>query len=225
MEPPDGTLVVVDDDPEVQASIATLAFSMGLDCETFASVEDFLDHFEPLRTICVVADVRIGGMAGLQLQEHLARLDDTLPVILVTAYGSVAVAVRAMLNGALTVLEKPCDTAELANAIHRAIQIHQRMQAAHHRRAELQAHFGSLDPRERTVMARVVAGSPNKVIAHELGLSPRTVNRVRASVFKKMGAAHAVDLAQKAAELGKSEVLPVLSIRRANLPGRSVPSF
>ncbi len=218
------TLLVVDDDPAVRASIAALAFSMGLDCEAFASAEDLLDHFDPPRAMCAVIGLRIGGMDGLQLQEHLARLDDTLPVILVTAYGSVAVAVRAMLSGAVTVLEKPCDTNELADAIHIAGQIHRRTRAARQRRASLQAHFGSLDPRERTVMARVVAGSPNKVIARELGLSQRTLNRVRAAVFKKMGAQHAVDLTQMAAALENCQALPLSGINRGNLSGRAVLS-
>jgi two-component system response regulator FixJ len=130
-----------------------------------------------------------------------------------------------MMNGALTVLEKPCDSDALTDAIRRASRIHRRTEAAHHRRASLQAHFSSLDPRERAVMARVVAGSPNKTIARDLSLSQRTVNRVRASVFKKMGAEHAVDLTQMAAELWDSETLPAAELRRGNLPGPGVLSF
>ncbi|MHB8972987.1 MAG: response regulator transcription factor [Pirellulaceae bacterium] len=110
-------LYVVDDDPEIRASMSALATSMGWHCQAFSSAEEFLEHFDPVRPCCVVTDIRLGGMNGLQLQEHLANLSNPPPVILISAYGSIPLAVQAMRNGALTVLEKPCDADELIIAI------------------------------------------------------------------------------------------------------------
>ena len=192
----DPTLFVVDDDPEVRASMAALATSMGWDCQAFSSAEEFLERFDPARPGCVVTDLRLGGMDGLQLQEHLGNLSSALPVILVSAYGSIPIAVRAMRNGALTVLEKPCNADELASAIHLAVNVTLNTPAARPNRAGLQLRFDSLHLREREAMARIIDGVPNKTIARHLGVSHRTANRIRAAIFKKMGVASAVDLAR-----------------------------
>ena len=117
MEKSDHTLFVVDDDPEVRASAAALAVSMSWDCQVYSSAEEFLERFDPSRPGCVVTALRLAGMDGLDLQQHLAKLGKAPPVILISAYGSIPIAVQAMRNGALAVLEKPCDADELASAI------------------------------------------------------------------------------------------------------------
>jgi FixJ family two-component response regulator len=190
------TLFVVDDDPEVRASMAALAASMGWASQVFPSAEGFLERFDPARPGCVVTDLRLGGMDGLQLQGHLAMLSNAPPVILISAYGSIPIAVRAMRNGALTVLEKPCDADELISAIRLAVGIKATTTAARSNRAGLQFRFDSLHGREREAMARIVDGVPNKTIARQLGVSHRTANRIRAAVFKKMEVTSAVDLAR-----------------------------
>jgi FixJ family two-component response regulator len=170
---------------------------MGWDCRAFASAEEFLERFDPARPGCVVTGLRLPGMDGLQLQEHLARLSSAPPVILVSAYGSIPIAVRAMRNGALSVLEKPCDADELASAVRLAGGINSTTSpAARSDRAGVKLRFDSLHWREREAMARIIDGVPNKTIACQLGVSPRTANRIRAAVFKKMGATSAVDLAR-----------------------------
>jgi FixJ family two-component response regulator len=196
MDQVDLTLFIIDDDPEVRASMAALATSMGWGCQAFSSAEEFLECFDPARPGCVVTDLRLGGMDGLELQGHLANLSGAPPVILISAYGSIPIAVRAMRNGALTVLEKPCDADELASAIRLAVGIKPSPPAARSNRAGLRFRFDSLHSRERDAMARIIDGVPNKTIARQLGVSHRTANRIRAAVFKKMGVTSAVDLAR-----------------------------
>ena len=190
------TLFIVDDDPEVRASMLALATSMGWACQAFPSAEEFLECFDPARPGCVVTDLRLAGMDGLQLQAHLANLGNAPPVILITAYGSIPIAVRAMRKGAVTVLEKPCDADELAAGIRLAVGTGPSTPAARPNRAGLRVRFDSLHPREREMMARIVDGVPNKTIARLLDVSHRTANRIRAAVFKKMGVTSAVDLAK-----------------------------
>jgi FixJ family two-component response regulator len=230
MEQTDLTLFVVDDDPEVRASMAALGTSMGWDCQAFSSAEEFLEHFDPARPGCVVTDLRLEGMDGLQLQEHLANLSGAPPVILISAYGSIPIAVRAMRNGALTVLEKPCDADELAGAIRLAGSIHPSTSGASPNRAGLQFRFDSLDSRERETMVWIIDGVPTKTIARQLDVSPRTANRIRAAVFKKMGVESAVDLARMVGGLqndvaseGPDEHRPVQKNRRLDSPAALGP--
>ena len=230
MDQTDLTLFVVDDDPEVRASMAALAISMGWDCQVFSSAEEFLERFDPARPGCLVTDIRLGGMDGVQLQEHLANLSSAPPVILVSAYGSIPIAVRAMRNGALTVLEKPCNADELASAIHLAVGIKPNTPAARPKRAGLQLRFDSLHVREREALAWIIEGVPNKTIARQLGVSPRTANRIRAAVFKKMGVTSAVDLARMVGSLqndvaaeGPDEHRPVQKNRRLDSPAALGP--
>ena len=190
------TLFVVDDDPDARASMAALAASMGWTCQGFASAEAFLERFDPARPGCLVTDLRLGGMDGLQLQAQLANLGGAPPVILISAYGSIPIAVRAMRQGAVTVLEKPCDADELLSAIRRAAALIPRTPLARPNRAGIRLRFDSLHLREQAAMARIIDGVPNKAIAHQLGVSHRTINRIRAAIFKKMGVTSAVDLAR-----------------------------
>ncbi len=121
MKTSQGTLFVVDDDPKARKAVAALASSMKIKCDLFASAEAFLDHYDSSLTGCALVDYRLGGMNGLQLQECLRAMGSKLSVVLISAYADVPMAVRAMANGAVTVIEKPYKNDDLADAIHKAL--------------------------------------------------------------------------------------------------------
>jgi FixJ family two-component response regulator len=196
------TLFVVDDEPAARASTAAIGSSLGLNCETYSSAEEFLSHFDSSRPGCLILDLKLAGMDGIELQERLLARGSTLPVILVSGYGTVPVAVRAMQNGAITVLEKPCAAGELEKAIAVAIEINRQTQTNRSKQADLKARLEKLSPREREAMELIIAGQPNKSIARELGVSPRTVDRIRAAIFHKLDAASPMDLARMAVDSG-----------------------
>lgn len=198
MDPSGPTMFVVDDEAGARESLAALATSMGVPCEAFPSAEECLQRLDPTRRGCLVIDLRLPGMDGLGLQERLPALGVAMPVIVVSAYADVRTTVRAMRNGALTVLEKPCQTDELADAVREALDAQGRAVTPDRRTAESRARFSALDERERTVMGMILEGVPNKTIARRLHVSHRTVDRIRAAVFEKMGVGSAVELAKMA---------------------------
>jgi two-component system, LuxR family, response regulator FixJ len=195
------TVFVVEVDPVARNSMVALVSSMSLDCRSFSSAEQFLDHIDPSQPGCVITDFHLEGMNGLQLQEHLTHHDYAMPFVLVSECIDVPLAVRAMQNGAVTVLEKPCQTEQLSGAIQEAVSRSREVRATHVKLKDLRARIDGLEPREREVMMLIVNGMPNKTIARELGISMRTTARIRADIFKKMGAESAVDLADMTAEL------------------------
>ncbi|HEV3415897.1 MAG TPA: response regulator [Pirellulales bacterium] len=182
------TVFVVDDDPAARGSVAALVASHGLAVESFASAEDFLAAYDPARRGCLIADVRMAGMSGLDLQQQLAAKGSTLPVIIITGFADIPMAVRAMQSGAITVLEKPCADKELWQSIQVALDWEERAQLDRQDRAEIIARRASLTPGEVEVLDRLLAGKPNKLIAAELGLGLRTIELRRATLMKKMGA-------------------------------------
>jgi len=186
--PSEPTVFVVDDDPAVRDSLRWLLQSVDLAVETFATGEEFLRAYDPARPGCLVLDVRMPGMSGLRLQDELAAHGITLPIIILTGYAEVQTAVRAMKTGAFDFIEKPYSDEQLLDRIHHAIETDRRGREADGLRAEVAARFALLTPREREVMELVTAGKANKVIAAELGLSPKTVEVHRAAVMDKMGA-------------------------------------
>ncbi len=190
------TLFVVDDEPDARRGVAALASSMGIRCETFASGEELLDRFNPAAAGCLLVDLRLTGMSGLELIERLAVKGSTLPVILISAFADVRTTVRAMKNGALTVIEKPYQADELADAIRAAVESNRQSREERARRAEVRRRISTLTPRERQTMEMIMAGKPNKAIARELNLSQRTVDRTRAVLLEKMGVESAVGLAR-----------------------------
>ena len=202
METSSATLFVVDDESAARASTAAIGSSLGLNCETFSSAEEFLARFDPARPGCLVIDLNLGGMDGLALHERLSTLGSLLPVIFVGRRVTVAMAVRAMQNGAITVIEKPCMGGALEKAILSAIEIDRKVQIGRSRQADLKARFEKLAPRERKAMALIMAGQPNKSIARELGVSLRTVDRIRAEIYRKLDAASPMDLARMAVDAG-----------------------
>jgi RNA polymerase sigma factor (sigma-70 family) len=190
----EATLFIVDDELDARRGVVALASSMGIRCEAFASGEELLERFRPTAAGCVLIDLRLKGMSGLDLLTQLAAWGSTLPAILISAYADVRTTVQAMKSGAFAVIEKPYQADELADAIRAAIEADRNAREAEAKRADVRRRLVSLTPRERRAMELVLAGNPNKAIARELDVSQRTVDRVRAAVLKKMGVESAVEL-------------------------------
>ena len=198
----DAIIVVVDDDPSVREALGGLIRSAGLRVETFASAQEFLARPRPVAPGCLVLDIRLPGLSGLDLQKRLAEINLEIPIIFITGHGDVPTSVQAMKAGALEFLTKPFDDQDLLDAIHQAIE---RDRAACRQRAnirELHNRYQSLTPREREVMERVVAGLLNKQIAAELGKSVVTVKAHRGQVMRKMRADSLADLVRMWEMLG-----------------------
>lgn len=196
------TVFIVDDDESVRESLSALLETQGLNVLAFASAEAFLLGYQPAAPACAVVDLRMPGMDGLTLLEHLRDRGIALPVLVVTGHGDVPLAVRAMKAGATDFIEKPYANSTLLEAIGRALASAQAGSlagaAAPIDTADTRARIDGLTPRERDVLQQLVIGHPNKIIAHHLNISPRTVEIHRANVMKKMNAdslSHLVRLA------------------------------
>lgn len=180
------TVFVVDDDQAVRDSLALLVQSVGLDVETFPSAQDFLDTYRPERPGCLITDIRMPGMSGLDLQERLTADHRHIPVIVLTGFGDVPAAVRALKGGAIDFVEKPFNPQALLDLVQQAIARDAELREQAGREADLAERLALLTPREHEVMALVVAGKANKVIAIDLAISERTVELHRARIMKKM---------------------------------------
>lgn len=195
----EGRICIVDDDPAVCESLEALLASAGFETEAFQSARGFLEGFDPSDAACLVLDIRMPEMDGLTLLETLGAARQGVPVIMMTAHGDVPMAVRAMRAGAADFVEKPFEPDRLLQSIAQAVQ-----RAAPEPVVPddgFRARFEELTPREREVMRQMVIGHPNKIIAHKLGLSPRTVEIHRGRVMQKTGAeslSHLVRMALKA---------------------------
>ena len=200
----DEIVFVVDDDADLRESLCALLEAAGVTAEAFDSARAFLDAHRPERAGCLIADIRMPDMDGLELQEELNRRNAGLPVIVVTGHADVPLAVRAMKAGAVDLIEKPYDDALLLASVKRALaQAHgAREQAAVAEAAK--ARIATLSARERQVLELLVAGQPNKIIAYELDISPRTVEIHRAHVMEKMEAKSLSDLVRAAIAAGIS---------------------
>ena len=199
------TVFVVDDDPGVGDSIRFLLLSVGLPSETFLSAIDFLDAHDPERAGCLVLDVRMPGMSGLDLQARLQGMGSTLPIIFVTAHGDVPMAVNAVRAGAVDFIQKPFRDQELLDKIQEALKVDARIRAQRMDFVEIKGRLETLTPRETEVLGLVVDGKPNKNIARALGISQRTVEIHRARVMVKMqvrSVSKLVQLVIKAKEKG-----------------------
>jgi two-component system response regulator FixJ len=184
----EATVYVVDDDPAARDSVSALVTSAGLRVQSFSSAEAFLQNSRPDKASCLVTDLRMIGMSGLDLLEQLQKSNSPLPVILISAYADVPVAVRAMEAGAVTLLEKPCRHDQLITAIHKALEKDISDREIRTRKTELKRRLATLTPEEYEVMQRMVAGKLNKVVANELLISLRTVETRRHKVLEKMQA-------------------------------------
>lgn len=182
------TVHIVDDDPAIRKSLRWLIESIGLPVVLHPSAQAFLDAYDPSVPGCVVLDVRMPGMSGLDLQEKLRELELEIPVIIVTGYGDVPMAVRAMKAGAVDFIEKPVSDQVLLDHIQRAIAADLDNHQRRARSAEVLQRVEKLTRRERQVMALVIAGKSSREIAEELGVSFKTVEAHRAKIMKKMEA-------------------------------------
>ena len=180
------TVFVVDDDELARMSVCALVRSMGIRAESFSSAEEFLEQYQKGAPGCLVTDVRMLGMSGLQLQEKLQEFNISLPVIVMTAHARVPMTVRAMKRGAVTLLEKPCEDNELWDAIREALAQDAATRQQSERREQYRRRLAKLTPTENEVMELVVAGEQNKVIAKRLGVSIRTVEARRHEVYRKI---------------------------------------
>lgn len=188
---------IVDDDAAVRDSLRMLLESAGYAVQGFDTARSFLSDAD-LDRGCLVVDIRMPGMSGLELQEELGRRDVALPVIVITGHGDVPLAVRAMTSGAVDFIEKPFDDQRMLDSISRAFQIGSQKRS---RAGEAQAArdlLALLTPRENDVLVQLVRGQPNKIVAHELGISPRTVEIHRASIMDKLKARNLSDIVRTA---------------------------
>ena len=181
-------VLVVDDDEAVCEALEALLQSAGFRTATFDSGAAFLDAVTDDDAACVVLDIKMPGIDGLEVQRRLAEQERTIPGIIVTAYGDVAMAVRAMRAGAIDFIEKPVARDRLIASVERAIEAGTSLRRRLDERSEIEGRIDTLTSREREVFEQLVMGRPNKVAAYELGISPRTVEIYRKNVMTKMGA-------------------------------------
>jgi FixJ family two-component response regulator len=197
-----GTLVyVVDDDVSAREGVARLICSAGLTAKTFASGEEFLAAARSKIPGCLILDVNLPGLNGLELQQEIAESDTKVPIVFLTGCGDIPMTVRAVKAGAANFLTKPVDDEELLKAVRQALE-RSRLALAHETQMqELRDRYASLTPRERQVMALVVLGRLNKQVAGELGISEKTVKAHRGQVTQKMKANSVADLVKMAQKL------------------------
>lgn len=188
------TVFIVDDDPAIRIAMQALMESVGIAHEIFASGDDFLEHVEDGAAGCLVLDIRMPGLGGLELQEELLRRGSTLPVIFITGHGDVPMAVNAMQKGAVDFIQKPFRDQDLLDRIRDALNTDRERREERQKHVLVNEHIARLTKREREVFDLVVTGKPNKVIAYELGVSQRTVEIHRARVMEKMRARSLADL-------------------------------
>jgi FixJ family two-component response regulator len=197
----DAMVFVVDDDASMRESLKNLIRSVGLRVELFASAQEFLRSNRPDVPSCLVLDVRLPGLSGLDLQRRTSDAGIEVPIIFITGHGDIPMSVRAMKAGAVEFLTKPFRDQDLLDAIQQALERDRKAREQLAAIEELRRRFASLTPRERAVMTRVVAGSLNKQIAAELGTSETTVKIHRHQVMQKMGASSLPELVRMADRL------------------------
>ena len=196
---------IVDDDEAVRNSLRLLVKSVGLTAAASVSAQEFLATYNPLQPGCLVLDVRMPGMSGLELQQRLNLLGAVIPVIFITGHGDVPMAVEAMQQGAFDFLQKPFRDQDLIDRIQRALEKDRANRAALGERSRIREQHETLTPREREVLALVASGKANKVMAAHLGLSQRTIEIHRARVMEKMGASSLAHLVRMVLDLEETD--------------------
>lgn len=188
LQPDPANVFIVDDNPAVRDAIRWLVQQVGLNAKTYASAQEFLAAFKPGMRGCLVLDIRMPGLSGLDLQDKLVQAGIQLPVIIVTGHGDVPITVRAMKAGAFEFLQKPFNDQALLDAIQSALEKYTQLWEQKDRMSQTSRNLESLTPREREILEQLRHGKLNKVIAGDLGLSVRTVEGHRAKIMEKMGA-------------------------------------
>lgn len=198
MENSEPVVFVVDDDDAICQSLRLLIEDIGLEVRTCNSAQQFLSEYDSAQPGCLVLDVRMAGMSGLELQSRLRELGVAIPTIIITGHGDVPMAVEAMKAGALDFIEKPFRDQVLLDSIQKAIECDRHAREARKQCAEFESRVGCLTERERQIMDLLMLGKANKVIAYELGISQKTVDFHRANVLAKLGVGSVVDLVRVA---------------------------
>lgn len=197
------TVFVVDDDEAIRKALSLLLKSVNIISETYESAQEFLDAYDPSRPGCLVLDVRMPGMSGLDLQKHLADKGITIPIVIITGHGDVPMAVEAVKMGAVEFIEKPFRDQVLLESVQKGINLDAELRVDAAERAKIAERLDQLTTREKQVMELVVAGKPNKAIASELELSQKTVEFHRAHVMEKSGANSVAELVRMALKVSR----------------------
>jgi len=195
------TVLVIDDDPDLRASVGRLLGSLGLDAQLFASISDFLKSDPPDGPTCLVLDVRLPGQSGLDLQRELAAANRELPIIFITGHGDIPMSVQAMKGGAIEFLTKPFRDQELLDAIQVGLCRDRARRGNQEALAALRKRFESLSPREREIMVQVAHGRLSKQIAGDIGIAEATVKVHRSRLMHKMKARSLPELSRMADKL------------------------
>ena len=199
---PTSVVFVIDDDVSVRAAIGSLIRSVGLRAEVFASVPEFLAHKRSSTTSCLILDVRLRGVSGLEFQSELAKANAEIPIIFITGHGDIPMTVRAMKAGAVEFLTKPFRDQDLLDAVQAALERARVKEEKDRAVSDLRRNFSTLTPREQEVMAWVTGGLLNKQVAAEIGVTEITVKVHRGNVMRKMAAKSFADLVRMADLLG-----------------------
>ncbi|MHC5073994.1 MAG: response regulator transcription factor [Planctomycetota bacterium] len=185
---------VVDDEKQIRESLGMLLKTMELSVKMYSNAQDFLKDYNPEQHGCLVLDVRMPGMSGLELQAQLASERINIPIIIITGHGDVPMAVQAIKIGALDFIEKPFREQELLDSIQKAIKLDAKNKENRAEQERWKKIFSTLTPREREIVRELVVGKANKLIAYELGISPKTVDFHRANILDKLGVDSVVEL-------------------------------
>jgi FixJ family two-component response regulator len=199
---------LVDDDDAIRDSLGLLLRSVGLECAVYASALEFLEGYDDDRHSCLVADIRMPGLSGLELQQRLAEQHSDIPIIFITGHGDVPMAVTAMKSGAADFIQKPFRDQDLIDRIHKALAQDQERRSSRAQEKTIRERIATLTPREVEVMQRVAKGQANKVIAMDLGVSQRTIELHRARVMRKLRMRSLAELVSAVGKLGEQDTTP-----------------
>ncbi len=195
------SVFIIDDEEPIRSALTLLMESVGLKAESFASAQEYLDQFDASKSGCIILDVRMPGIGGLDLQARLTAEKIHPPIIIITGHGDVPMAVRAVTAGAVDFIEKPFNNQSMLDSVHRAIELDAVQRGESSRLQDIEVHYNSLTPREKEVLQYVIEGKRNKVIAFDMNISQSTVEAHRSKVMEKMTASTLSDLMRMALSL------------------------